>query len=207
MTKRKTNLPFAADRLKSFVDRVDRLETERKAIGADISDVLTEAKSVGYDAGTIRWLVKERGMDSAKRAERDALRETYASALKMAVYLVQEEGLSLREAGQRTGASKSSIHRALAVPAVSHDPATGEVHESSGGVDGHASGEIPAGNGEVERATPPLNPSAAGVEPGPLDTHSPRAGEAEQQSSGSSVAASPFLDMPPIPDFLRRVTS
>jgi len=124
-----------APRLQSFVERVEKLEEERKAIGADIKDVLTEAKGVGYDVKTIRWLVQERRMDANDRAERDALRDTYAHALGMAVELVEVGGLSLRQAAERTGVSKSSIHRALAVPAVSqeasqgHDPATGEITE------------------------------------------------------------------------------
>ncbi len=111
--------PVAAGRLKSFVERIEKLREEKKAIGADERDVFAEAKGVGYDAPTIRWLLKEREMDAADRDERDALRDTYAHALGMAVSMVQVEGLSLRQAEAATGVSKSSIQRALAVPALS----------------------------------------------------------------------------------------
>jgi uncharacterized protein (UPF0335 family) len=111
--------PVNAGRLKSFVERIEKLEEERHAIGSDIKDVYSEAKGVGYDVKTLRWTVSERKIDSADRDERDALRDTYAHALGMAVDLVRDEGLSLREAGRQTGVSKSSIQRALAVPEVS----------------------------------------------------------------------------------------
>lgn len=111
--------PVVAGRLKSFVERIEKLREEKKAISEDERDVFTEAKGVGYDAPTIRWLLKEREIDAADRDERDALRDTYAHALGMAVSMVQVEGLSLRQAEAATGVSKSSIQRAIAVPAVS----------------------------------------------------------------------------------------
>lgn len=114
--------PIAGDRLKSFVERIEKMEEERKAIGADIRDIYAEAKGVGYDVKTVRWVVQERRMDAAARAERDTLRDVYQHALDTAVGLVRG-GLSLREAGRITGASKSSIHRALAVPSVSQPAA------------------------------------------------------------------------------------
>ena len=112
--------PIAGDRLKSFVERIEKMEEERKAIAGDIRDIYAEAKGVGYDVKTVRWVVQERRVDASDRAERDALRDVYQHALDTAVGLVRG-GLSLREAGRLTGTSKSSIHRALAVPAVSHD--------------------------------------------------------------------------------------
>lgn len=106
-------------RLKSFVERIEQVEGERKALGQDVRDIYSEAKGAGYDTKTIRWLVQERKIDAATKDERDALRDTYAHAVGMAVDLVRTEGLSLREAARKTGASKSSIHRALAVPEAS----------------------------------------------------------------------------------------
>ncbi|MGQ3299667.1 DUF2312 domain-containing protein [Reyranella sp.] len=113
--------PVSAGRLKSFVERIERLREEKKAIGQDERDVFAEAKGVGYDAPTIRWLLKERELDAADRAERDTLRDVYAHALGEAVHLVLVEGLSLRQAEAATGASKSSIHRALSVPELSRE--------------------------------------------------------------------------------------
>jgi uncharacterized protein (UPF0335 family) len=126
MTKTKAG-PVSADRLKSFVERIEKLDEEKAAIACDIRDVFSEAKGVGYDTATIRWAIKERKMDAAERDERDALRDTYAHALGMAVDLVRVEGLSLRDAAKQAGVSKSSVHRALAVPEVSHDGGTDEV--------------------------------------------------------------------------------
>ena len=134
----------AMERVKSFVDRLERMEEERKAIGADIKDIYTEAKGVGFDVKTLRWLVGERKVKSSDRAERDALRATYANALGMAVELVEVNGLSLRQAEKRTGISKSSIQRALTVPKASqpapHNPETGEITKPEDGDDGITGG-------------------------------------------------------------------
>ena len=78
--------PISADRLKSFVERIEALEEERKAIGGDIRDVYAEAKGVGYDVKTMRWAVQERRLEAAKKAERDALRDTYAHALQLDLF-------------------------------------------------------------------------------------------------------------------------
>jgi len=73
--------PISADRLKSFVERIQKLEQEKKDIGGDIKDIYSELKGVGYDAPTVRWLVKELDMDAADRDERNTLRDVYAHAL------------------------------------------------------------------------------------------------------------------------------
>lgn len=114
--------PVNQGRLKSFVERIEKLEEERQAVGGDVRDIYSEAKGVGYDVGAIRRLIAYRKLDAADRAERETLDDVYRHALGMAVDLVRDEGLSLREAEAATGASKSSIQRALAVPAVSQPP-------------------------------------------------------------------------------------
>ena len=73
--------PVNAERLKSFIERVEKLLEERAAIGGDIRDVFAEAKGVGYDVKTMRSLVRLRTMDAADRAEQEALLDTYAHAL------------------------------------------------------------------------------------------------------------------------------
>ena len=70
-------------RLKSFVERVEKLEEERRAIGGDIKDVYSEAKGVGYDVKTIRKIVMLRRMDAADRAEEETLLDVYKHALGM----------------------------------------------------------------------------------------------------------------------------
>lgn len=75
--------PVVADRLKSFVERIERMIEEREAINADIKDIYTEAKGVGYDVKTMRKVVSLRAMDAADRAEQEALLDTYMHALGM----------------------------------------------------------------------------------------------------------------------------
>lgn len=74
---------FAKDQLKSYVERVEKLEEEKKAIADDIKDVIAEAKANGYDGAAIRTLVRERKVDPKKREEREAIMDTYRSALGM----------------------------------------------------------------------------------------------------------------------------
>ncbi len=79
--KTKAAGPISADRLKSFIERVEKLEEERHAIGSDIRDVYSEAKGVGYDVKTMRKVVSLRKLDAADRAEQEALLDTYKHAL------------------------------------------------------------------------------------------------------------------------------
>lgn len=74
---------LSADRLKSFIERVEKLSEERRAINGDIRDVYSEAKGVGYDVKTLRKIVSMRSMDSADRAEQETLLDTYKYALGM----------------------------------------------------------------------------------------------------------------------------
>lgn len=73
----------AADRLKAFVERIERLEEERTVLGADIREVYAEAKGAGFDTTIMRQIVKLRKMDSADRQESDHLLDLYKQALGM----------------------------------------------------------------------------------------------------------------------------
>ncbi len=73
----------AGDRLKSFVERIERLEEEKRALAEDIKEVYSEAKGVGFDVKTIRQLVRLRKMDEDDRDEQEALLELYMRALGM----------------------------------------------------------------------------------------------------------------------------
>ena len=75
--------PISGERLKSFVERIEKLEEERHAIGADVRDVYSEAKGVGYDVKTMRKIVSLRKIDAADRDEQEALLDTYKHALGM----------------------------------------------------------------------------------------------------------------------------
>lgn len=73
---------IAADRLRSIVDRIERLEDERKGIGDDIKEIYLEAKSAGYDVKVLREVIRIRRQDAADVEERETLREVYRRALE-----------------------------------------------------------------------------------------------------------------------------
>lgn len=69
------------DRLRLLIERIERLEEERKGIGDDIKDVFGELKAVGYDVKIARQIIRLRRMKPDDRREMDALLETYRNAL------------------------------------------------------------------------------------------------------------------------------
>jgi uncharacterized protein (UPF0335 family) len=71
----------AADQLRLFIERIERLEEEKKGIADDVKDVYGEAKANGYDTKTMRSIVRLRRMEKNARDEADALLETYRVAL------------------------------------------------------------------------------------------------------------------------------
>lgn len=74
---------IAAGQLRAFIERIERLEEEKKAIGDDIKEVYAEAKGSGFDAKTIRRIIKLRTLDEATRQEAEALLQLYMDALGM----------------------------------------------------------------------------------------------------------------------------
>ena len=74
---------IAGDRLKSFVDRVERLEVEREALVMDIREVFAEAKSTGFDVKILRQIIKLRKMDANERQEQEEILDVYKRALGM----------------------------------------------------------------------------------------------------------------------------
>lgn len=74
---------IAVDRLKSIIERVERLEDERKALGADIRDVFQEAKSAGFDVKVVKQLIKLRKQNPADVEEQETLLDIYRRALGM----------------------------------------------------------------------------------------------------------------------------
>lgn len=71
----------AAERLRSFIERVERLEEEKKGLSGDIKDVYAEAKGEGYETKVLRQIVRLRKMDKSDRQEQEALLDLYLSAL------------------------------------------------------------------------------------------------------------------------------
>lgn len=73
----------AADRLRSLVDRIERLEEERKALASDIKDIYAEAKSAGFDVKVLRQLIRIRKQEPAEIEEQETLLDVYRRALGM----------------------------------------------------------------------------------------------------------------------------
>jgi uncharacterized protein (UPF0335 family) len=74
---------FAKDQLKAIVERIERLEEEKKASSDDIRDVYAEAKGNGFDPKALRSIVRMRKLDSDERREQQEVLETYMHALGM----------------------------------------------------------------------------------------------------------------------------
>lgn len=74
---------LAAERLNSYIQRVERLEEEKAALVADIGEVYSEAKANGFDAKIMRQIVRLRKLDDEKLAEQEALLDLYKRALGM----------------------------------------------------------------------------------------------------------------------------
>ena len=73
----------AAEELKQFVERIERLEEEKKAIADDVRDVYAEAKGRGFDVKAIRSIVRLRATEPKQREEEEAILELYKNALGM----------------------------------------------------------------------------------------------------------------------------
>ena len=81
--KEETATRFAKDQLKAIIERIERLEEEKKAISDDIRDVYAESKGNGYDVKALRTIVRLRKQDPNERAEAETILETYMQALGM----------------------------------------------------------------------------------------------------------------------------
>jgi uncharacterized protein (UPF0335 family) len=74
---------IAGERLRSIVDRIERLEEERKALGSDIKDIYSEAKSAGFDVKVLRQLIRIRKQEPAEIEEQETLLDVYRRAIGM----------------------------------------------------------------------------------------------------------------------------
>lgn len=73
----------SGERLKAFVERIERLEEEKAALAGDIREVYSEAKGTGFDIKVLRQIIRLRKLDKADRQEQEALLDTYMRALRM----------------------------------------------------------------------------------------------------------------------------
>lgn len=74
---------FAKDQLKSFINRIERLEEEKAALAADIKEVYSEAKGTGFDTAIMRQVIRLRKLDKADFQEMEAMLDLYLTALDM----------------------------------------------------------------------------------------------------------------------------
>ncbi len=73
----------SADQLRLFIERIERMNEEKKGVSDDIKDTYAEAKANGFDTKTMRTMIKIRKMEKDARDEQDALEETYRKALNL----------------------------------------------------------------------------------------------------------------------------
>ena len=123
-------------RLKSYVDRIERLREERKGLLDDERDIFTEVKSAGFDTKALRRVLQRRAEDPAKLSELDAMIEVYEAALAGKNRTVEaiRGGASIRAAAKAGGVSVGTA-AALAKGVqngvrIEHNPATGEIEPS-----------------------------------------------------------------------------
>ena len=74
---------IAADRLRSIIERVERLDEERKALAGDIKDIFSEAKSAGFDVKVVKQIIRIRKQEPAEVEEQETLLDIYRRALGM----------------------------------------------------------------------------------------------------------------------------
>lgn len=77
------NYGFAKGQLKAIIERIEKLEEEKKAISDDIKDVYGEAKGTGFDVKALRTIIRMRKQDADERQEQESILETYMQALGM----------------------------------------------------------------------------------------------------------------------------
>ena len=89
---------IAAGQLRSFIERIERLEEEKKGISDDIRDVFAEAKGTGFDTKVMRQVIRLRKKDKAERQEEEAILDLYLHALGMAFDAPASEAPATAEA-------------------------------------------------------------------------------------------------------------
>ena len=79
-----TSQTVAAGQLRAFIERIERLEEEKKTIADDIKDVYAEMKGTGFDTKAVRTIIRLRKQEEAERQEAEAILDLYKAALGMA---------------------------------------------------------------------------------------------------------------------------
>lgn len=98
----------AGEQLRQFIERIERLEEDKKAIGEDIKEVYGEAKSTGFDAKIMRQIIRIRKMDAAEQQEQESLLDLYKHALGMVVDDYEEASAAAEAISQAEKVEKSA---------------------------------------------------------------------------------------------------
>jgi uncharacterized protein (UPF0335 family) len=86
-----TNTSFAQGQLKSLIERIERLEDDKKVVGEDIKEVYAEAKANGFDTKVMKQIVRLRRKDRHEREEEEAILDLYMQALGMLPTTLEDE--------------------------------------------------------------------------------------------------------------------
>jgi uncharacterized protein (UPF0335 family) len=194
-------------RLKSLVERIERLMDERDGLGEDIRDVFTEVKSAGYVPKVLRKVIVRRRMDPSKRAEEDSWQEMYESALDgptRKALTMAASGATARQIEAETGIDQATVARSVSLKKrretkPPHDPETGEINKE---VD-HDAGLVTLPASEVARVAPPT-PPANSVESGVANLARDGGAPVETSTVGPAVTTSRIANqiaaVTPLPD-------
>lgn len=178
----------AADRLKSYVERINRLMDERDALSGDIRDVFQEVKSAGFSPPALRKVIAAMRMDPDKRDEIEAMVEMYRAAVGLArpeAVEMLEAGKTIRETNRATGVALGTLHRrskTVAKSKMEHTP----TQPSAGGSPSRAGNDAAA----------PSPPAAASP---PVETETDRAATSSAPE-GPSADRGCHPGRPPRPD-------
>lgn len=142
----------ARDQLRAFVERIERMNEEKAAINADISDIYKEAKGNGFDTKVLKKIIADRSKDANERMEFDALYELYAVALDMVAEPDFDEPRVQVQARVREGIPSATRE---------HDAETGEITEPQ---PAKAAGQAPAAADVRNAPSAGFSPSLPGVE-------------------------------------------
>lgn len=227
MTKTRAST-VSADRLKSIIERVERLLEERAGIQADIKDIFSEAKGVGYDVRTIRTILKLRAKDSADRAEEEALLDTYMLALGMTNHGPRDYAPAEDELLEQAARVVTEVDRCEALAVDGKPPTIAAIQAELGCSLGKASKvrklveerisrsidqnremkSVGGVEGHTGMATPRIGEAAArdstasteaaGIKPGPTDT--PNATTSDTVAGDGTGTAVPSCSAPAVAD-------
>ena len=153
------------NRLKSLADRINRLMDERDAIGADIRDIYTEAKGVGYIPKALRKVIARLRMDPAKRAEDDTLVELYEAALGPVgkAMAAVRDGATLDDAAEANGVHRATLARARAVAKTGENATVANHPENATAIPEPRTTHPMQANDPAPQGSPPSAPEAGEV--------------------------------------------